>query len=111
MSRRRIDLESELNNLVKKFGLDYMIVVAPRSKSRKLGKVDENNKIIYIYTDDSDLAYKILLHEILEIKLRPLINKYIDLINLLMKYIEDNLYLEKERAIDEIISNILNLNI
>ncbi len=68
-----------------------------------MGRVDPRNKIIYIYTDDPDLAYQVLFHELLEIKLLPLLNKYIDLINLLMKYIEDNLYLEKERILNEIV--------
>ena len=52
--------------------------------------------------DDPDLIYKILLHEILEIKNRPMINKYTDLINLLMKYIEEYLYMEKERILNEL---------
>lgn len=111
MSRRKLDLEAELNRLVKKFGLDYMVVIAPKTKSRKRGKVDPHEKIIYVYTDDPDLAYQVLLHEILEIKLRPLLNKYIDLINLLMKYIEDQLYIEKETVIDEITEIIISHNI
>jgi len=101
MDRKKLDLEVELNDLVRRFGLDYMVVIAPRSKSEKLGRVDPRNKIIYIYTDDPKLAYKILLHEILEIMLKPLLNKYIRLINVLIDYIQNELYIEKERILDE----------
>jgi len=101
---REVDLESELNQVIKKFGLDYIVVISPRSRSSgRLGRVDLNRRIIYIYTDDSDLAYRVLFHEILEIMFKPLIDKYIDLINLLIKYIEDNLYLEKERIINDLL--------
>jgi len=103
MSRKKLDLEVELNNLVKRFGLDYMVVVAPRNNVKKLGRVDPKNKIIYIYTDDPDLAYKILLHEILEIVLIPVFNKYIRLVNVLMEYIEGELYNEGEKAINRIL--------
>ena len=101
-------LEDELNNLVKKFGLDYRVIVrANRINGESLGEVDETNKIIYIYSKDEELIYKILLHEIIEIMQKPLINKYIRFINKLLEYIQEELNIEKDRTINNMVEKFI----
>ena len=110
MERRKLDLEEELNKLVKKFGLDYQVIIVNKDDGRR-GWVDTKNKVIYIGSSDPDEIYKIFLHEILEIKLNPLLNKYVRLVNALIEFIQDELYREKERVIDELINVFRNFNI
>ena len=94
-------IEDRLNDLVARFGLKYRVVVSFPGPGNKLGEVDEKNKIIYVYSVDEDEAYKILLHEIIEIHLKPVINKYTRLINKLLEYIQEELYIEKEKFINK----------
>ena len=103
MERKKINLEEEFNRLVKKFGLDYRVIIIENKKDGRNGRVDTQNKIIYVNSKDPEEAYRILLHELIEIKIRPLINKYVRLINVLLDYIQNELYVEKERVIDSLL--------
>ena len=107
MSRKRVDLEEELNQLVKKFGLDYQVIIVNKDDGRR-GWVDTKNKVIYVNSSDPDEIYKIFLHEILEIKLNPLLNKYVRLVNVLIEYIQDELYREKERFLEDVLDILID---
>jgi len=99
-------LESELNKILKRFGYEYKAIIIDDPNRDKYGEIDTKNKIIYIYTSDEKRVYRILLHEIIELELNPLINKYIRFINKLMEYIQEELYRDKERTIKEFIEKI-----
>ncbi len=108
MSRKRVDLEEELNRLVKKFGLDYRVIIIENSKDGRKGWVDTKNKVIYVNSSYPDEIYKIFLHEILEIKLNPLLNKYVRLVNVLIEYIQGELYREKERFLEDVLDILID---
>lgn len=102
-------IEEELNVLVRRFGLDYRVVILNCSGNSRKGWVDRGERVIYICgVRDPEEAYRILLHELVEILLAPLLNRYIRLINMLLEYIQDELYVEKERLIDEFINKMLD---
>ena len=102
------DLEEELSVLVRRFGLDYRVVILNCSGNGRKGWVDRGERVIYICGGDPEEAYRILLHELVEILLAPLLNRYIRLINMLLEYIQNELYLEKERFIDDVINKIFD---
>ncbi len=108
MERKKINLEEEFNRLVKKFGLDYRVIIINDKNVKDRGWVNTNNKVIYINSDDYQEAYRILLHEILEIKLNPLLNKYVRLVNVLIEYIQGELYREKERFLEDVLDILID---
>jgi len=103
------ELETELNSLLRKFGYSGYQVVIMDDVSREIyGEIDTKNKVIYIYTSDPEEAYKTLYHELLELELRPLLNKYRSLINLLITYINQELEREKDKTIERIINWLID---
>ena len=97
-------LEKEFNILLRRFGFgDYRVIVDPNPDKNVYGEVDRKNHIIYIYTCDEKFSYRVFYHETLEIICSRVLAKHKKLINKLLEYIEEDFYLEKEKALNKIL--------
>ncbi|MBA7631762.1 hypothetical protein ES703_39297 [subsurface metagenome] len=71
------------------------------------GKCYPDDKSIVICSTDEGEAMDVLVHEILELKLRPVLGAHMAVINQLNSVIQDFLYEEKERMIEDMIPFLL----
>ena len=84
-------------------GLDEWQVVWEPDSSRPIrGKCILEHRFIMIYDEKPKDAYDTLLHEILEIKLRPLLSIYRGTINNQIALLEKIAYQQKEATITEL---------
>ncbi len=87
--------EEFFNDVVRRIGLNVRVVYTPDSDSDLHGEYLPNQNLIRIYDSDPDDAYRTLIHEIVEARITPLINKYRVLVNKLIEFYERCLDIEK----------------
>ena len=100
-------LEKELNRLKTKLGLnlDLKIVWIPDKKASLSGEVKDGS--IYIYEADEEKAVQTLKHELIDYLITSRIVKpLVNLLNILIKAREAEIYKEKEKLV-EIFSKII----
>jgi hypothetical protein len=102
------EVESKMNILLERLGLGYSVKWIP-NENMKHGKILQNEKIIVIFDKSEDEAWNTIIHEILELKLQPLLSYYRDLVNILISFIEDHIYREKERFLEVLPSDVLTV--
>lgn len=95
------DLETRMNNVLVRLGLPYQVKWLPMEASNH-GSINVNEKLITIHDTTEDQAWATLIHEVLELKLRPLLSYYRELVNTLITFIEKHVYNEKERFLEEL---------
>lgn len=106
MSRERnvdlqLILEERLERLKRKLGISYelRVVWAPRN-SNLSGEVKDSN-IIYVYERDVEKALEVLSHEFVDYCItREIISPLVELINVLIKSREAEVYRRKEKIVD-----------
>jgi hypothetical protein len=94
-------LEEELQRILTRLGLnlDLRVVWTPDPPNSLSGEVRGN--IIYIYEVDEEKAIQALKHEVLDLLITSRIVKpLVDLINILIKAREAEIYKEKEEIIE-----------
>ena len=100
----KMAVETEMNRALPRFGLDgWKAVLIPDEKQKVGGQVLAEEKTILVFEKDPEKARDALLHEVLEIKIQPLIAEYQETINALIKLVERLSYREKERVIKNIV--------
>ena len=100
-------LEEELQRILTKLGLnlDLRVVWTPDPPNSLSGEVRDNT--IYIYEVEEEKAIQALRHEVVDHLITSRIVKpLVDLINLLIKAREAEIYKEKEKIV-EILSKII----
>jgi len=97
-------LENEMNKSLHYLGLDgWKVIWVPDEKQKVGGQVLSEERTILVFEKDPEKVKDAFFHEILEIKLQPLIAQNQEIINALIKLIERLNYREKERFIKEIL--------
>ena len=94
-------LEEELNLLCRKLGLNpgLRVVWMPDASADLSGEVE--GRTIRIYEADEDRALQALRHELLDYLITSsLVKPLVDLINLLIKSREAEIYREKEKLVE-----------
>ena len=81
-----------MNNLPKKIGIPLNVIWIPNAKSDNQATIDIQNRFILIYNTKEEDAWNSLIHEILEFRLRDILNPYKKLINNLIAFIKDQIY-------------------
>ena len=100
----KMAVETEMNRALPRFGLDgWKAVLIPDEKQTLGGQVIAKEKTILIFEKDPAKARDILLHEVLEIKIQPLIADYQEAVNALIKLVERLNYRQKERVIKDLV--------
>jgi len=90
-------------------GIRYQVEWKP-CEHEKHGIIDTTRRKIIIFSKTEEEAWCTLFHEVLELKIRPVLACYRGLVNLLISFIEKRVYLEKEKFLEEIpeIMTVLN---
>lgn len=106
-----MDNESKMNKFVKNLGLSgWMVIWEPDPTQNSRGQILPETKTIIVYDEEPEAAMGTLLHEILELKLRPMLQPYRSLVNALIEWADSQVYLEKEKTIEAILPFIIKFN-
>ena len=99
-----MSLEEKMRGFVKKVSLPLEVVHLPDPKNSRHGEI--KGDAILIYDSDEEAAWTTLLHEITEYRLKPLIAPYRRLVNKLIEALEAEVYLQKERVLNEVVNDM-----
>lgn len=95
-------LEKKFKEILSILGyVDWDVIWVSDSSSLKRGEIQIKDKIIILYDESPSQAWDTFFHEIIELKLREVINPHRKLVNVLIDFIQDHIYVEKERTIGE----------
>jgi len=105
-----MDPESRMNEFIKMLGLtNWEVVWQPDEAEQKLGRIIPENRIILVHALDTKAAMRTVLHEVLELKLRPAFNVQMSLSNALIEWANTQAYKMKERSIEDILDLLVDL--
>lgn len=100
--------EAKMNELIRSLGLEgWQIVWEPDSGQTKRGRIVPEARIILVHDPEVEAAMRTVLHEVLELKLRPAFNMQTSLTNALLEWANTEVYKAKERAIEDLIPFLL----
>lgn len=110
MNNRKVDekLKEELKILQNKFNNGHQLTVKHLpgeirySQNNKPLSGEVNGHLILIYDDDEARAIETLYHEFIEFILSPLINDYLDIINIQNKLLTQLLRKRKEDVVEQL---------
>jgi len=103
------EMETKFNGILESFCLRGWSVVLAPDETQPRGKIQLEDQIILIHDSNEQDAMRTLLHEVLELKLRSLVSPYRSLTNLLIQWIDEEVYRIKERTIEELIPLLVRL--
>ena len=98
----RASVEDRMNAVCSRLSLPFKVVWAPDPNMKDHGITDLKNCGIHIFDLNEKDAWATLMHEILELKLRPLLSFYRSLVNVLIEFIEKHVYREKEKFLESL---------
>ncbi|RLI41219.1 hypothetical protein DRO64_07840 [Candidatus Bathyarchaeota archaeon] len=101
------DLEARMNLLLERLGIPLRAVWSPDADSNDHARIDVEEGLIIIYDVDEAEAMRSLFHEILEYRIRGLINPYRRIINSLIEAIEKLVYFQKEKVLDQVMHDFI----
>ena len=102
MGEKIEDMERRWNDSLNRLGLRGWTAAWSPGKGSKRGEILLEERLIVIYDREPAEAWDTFLHEIVELKLRPVLRPYRDFTNALITLIEKLVYAHKERFIDEL---------
>jgi len=94
--------EERMSEVCKRLGMPFKVAWTPDPSMSEHGKVDLKNRVIHIFDLNERDAWATLTHEILELKIRPLLSFYRSLVNTLIEFIEKHVYREKEKFLESL---------
>jgi hypothetical protein len=95
--------EARLTEIAKSLGLSGWIVLWEPDETQPRGQIKPDNMVILIHDGKQEDAVRTLLHEVLEIKLRPMLKPYRTLVNVLIDWADGQVYESKEKAIEDLL--------
>ena len=98
----RASVEDRMNAVCSRLGLPFTVVWTPDPSMNNHGLVDPKNHVIHIFDLNENDAWATLTHEVLELKIRPLLSFYRNLVNVLIEFIEKQVYREKEKFLESL---------
>jgi len=102
--------EAKMDELVKSFGLvNWEVVWVPDEEQEELGRILPEGRVILVHDLDPKAAMRTVLHEVLELKLRPAFNVQMSLSNALIEWANAQAYKMKERSIEDLLDVIFAL--
>ena len=106
-----MDIEEKLNGTIKLLGLSgWTVIWEPSPTQSSRGRILPETKTILIHDNEPEAAMETLIHEILEIKLRPILRPYRTLVNSLIDWADKQTYEAKERAIEDLLPFLIKFN-
>lgn len=102
--------EARMNEFIKSLGLtNWQVIWQPDETQEKLGRILPETRTIIIHDLAAKAAMKTLLHEVVELKLRPAASMERSLSNLLIEWANDQVYKSKEKAIEDVLDLLVDL--
>jgi len=102
--------EAKMNELIRSLGLEgWQIVWEPDPSQTKRGQISPEARVILVHDSETNDAIRTVLHEVLELKLRPAFNMQTSLTNALLEWANTEVYKAKERAIEDLLDLIVDL--
>jgi len=99
--------EAKMNELVESLGLvNWEVVWVPDEEQEALGRSIPESRIILVFDRSPRAAMRTVLHEVLELKLRPAFNVQMSLSNVLIEWANAQVYKMKERSIEDLLDVI-----
>ena len=93
-----------MNEIVKSLGLaNWEVVWHPDEAQEELGRIIPESRIILVHDLDAKAAMRTVLHEVLELKLRPAFNIQMSLSNALIEWANAQVYKMKEQSIEDLL--------
>lgn len=106
-----MEQEARMNDLVKSLDLSgWTVLWEPDPTQHSRGQILPEAKTIIIYDEEPEAAMETLLHEALEIKLRPMLKPYRTLVNALIEWANGQVYEAKEKVIEDILPFLIKFN-
>ena len=103
-------IEARMNDFIKSLGLkNWQVILQPDETQKKLGRIIPETRTILIHNLKAKATMRTLLHEIIELKLRPASNVERSLSNALIEWANTQVYKAKERAIEDILDLLVDL--
>jgi len=97
-----------MNEFIRALGLvDWEVVWAPDETEKILGRIMLDKRVILVHNPDPKAAMRTVLHEVIELNLKPAFNVLMSLSNDLIKLVNAQAYKAKERSIDGLVDAIL----
>ena len=104
-------IESVMNDSINGFGLsEWKVLWVPDPTQHARGQILPEAKTIIIYNEKAEDAMETLLHEFLEIKLRPMLRPYRTLVNALIEWADQQVYAAKEKTINDLLPFLIKFN-
>jgi len=103
---KREPIEQRMSDICNKLGFPFKVVWTPSPDANDRGKIDLANHTIHVFNMTEKDAWTTLIHEILELKIQPLLSYYRNLVNTLIEFIEKHVYQEKEKFLESLPENI-----
>ena len=99
-----------MNKILASLGLyEWNLIWEPDHHQVNRGQIIPKTKTILISDEEASEALETLLHEALEIKMRPLLGVYRETVNHLIAIIEEIAYRQKEQLIDELVTYFFDI--
>ena len=98
-----MDLEEKLSGIIKRLDLGEWQVIWEPDSTQPRGQIQLDSRIILIHNEKPEDAIETLLHEALELKLRPMLKPYRTLVNSLIEWADGQVYEAKEKTIEDIL--------
>jgi len=99
---KREPVEKRMTKICNRLGFAFTVVWTPSPDVNNHGKIDLENRVIHIFDMNEKGAWETLTHELLELKLRPLLSAYRTLTNMLIEVLEKIVYNQKERFLESL---------
>lgn len=105
-----VELEQTFTRILEGLGLrGWTLVWQPDSTQPNKGRILPEPKVIVIHDKEPEAAFRTLLHEVLELRLRAASNMERTLSNVLINWANEQIYNAKERAIEEVLDLVFSL--
>jgi len=98
------ELEESMNQLLEYLEIPLKVIILSERKDKD-AETNLEEGIIFIYSQDEEEAWRSLLHEIFELRLKTLIDPYRRLVNKLIEYVEKEIYKNKERVVNAMLKD------
>jgi len=97
-----VSLEDRMNMLLERLCVPLRAVWLPSDNAEDHARIIPEKGLLMVYDKDESEAWVSFFHEILEFRLRCLLNPYRALVNKLIEFIDGQVYGEKEKVLDAV---------
>ena len=96
----RTEIIGQMQDCLSRLGIPLEVAWVPNPEKDKQGEIVLSSKTLFIYATSEGEAWQTLVHEVLEFRLRGILNHYRNVINGLIEIIEESCYRQKEEFLE-----------